>query len=139
MTNNRAVWPDLVFAFVLMLAGLLMLRYGVWHLVNHHEVLGPLLAGGGAVVLGVLSIRQVLRSRYPHGGRHKRRPSSSRSGWWFWAIAVSVIGSGVGSAQVATGALSGVAVARIADTCASAAVKARCTSPRPQRSTGSRK
>jgi hypothetical protein len=80
MTNNRGVWPDLVFAFSLMLAGLLMLRYGVWHLVNHHEVLGPLLAGSGAVVLGAFSIRQVLRSRSPHRGRHKRKPSSCWSG-----------------------------------------------------------
>jgi hypothetical protein len=81
MSNNQAVWPDLVFVFVLILAGLLMLRYGLWHLINHHEVLSPLLAGSGAVVVGAFSIRQILRSRSPHGGRRKRRPSSSRSGW----------------------------------------------------------
>ena len=100
MTNNRAMWPDLVFAFVLMLAGLLMLRYGVWHLVNHHEVLGPLLAGGGAVVLAVFSVRQVLRSRSPHRSGHKRRPRSSRIHWLFCAM--SVICTNFSSAQVAT-------------------------------------
>lgn len=100
MTNNRAMWPDLVFASVLMLAGLLMLRYGVWHLVNHHEVLGPLLAGGGAVVLGASSIRQVLRSRSPHRSGHKRKPRSSRIHWWFCAMPVTW--ASLGSAQVAT-------------------------------------
>jgi hypothetical protein len=100
MTNNRAVWPDLVFAVLLMLAGLLMLRYGVWHLVNHHEVLGPLLAGSGAVVLGAVSIRQVLRSRSPRRSGHKRNPRARRIHWWFCAI--SVICTNVGSAQVAT-------------------------------------
>ena len=99
MTNNRAVWPDLVFAFVLMLAGLLMLRYGVWHLVNHHEVLGPLLAGGAAVVLGVFSVRQVLRSRSPHRSGHKRKRRSRRIHWWFCAM--PLICANFGSAQVA--------------------------------------
>jgi len=100
MTNNRAVWPDLVFACLLMLAGLLMLRYGVWHLVNHHEVLSPLLAGGGAVVLGAFSLRQVLRSTSPHRSGHKRKPRSSRIHWWFCAI--PVICTNFGSAQAAT-------------------------------------
>ena len=100
MTNNRAMWLDLVFAVVLMLAGLLMLRYGVWHLVNHHEVLGPLLAGGGAIVLSVFSVRQVLRSRLPHRSGHKRRPRSSRIHWLFCAM--SVICTNFSSAQVAT-------------------------------------
>lgn len=104
MTNNRAMWPDLVFACVLMLAGLLMLRYGVWHLVNHHEVLGPLLAGSGAVVLGAFSVRQVLRSRLPHRSGHKRKPRSKRLHWWFCAM--SVICADFGSAQVATDATS---------------------------------
>ncbi len=98
--NNRAMWPDLVFAFCLMLAGLLMLRYGVWHLVNHHEVLGPLLAGGGAIVLGVFSVRQVLRSSSPHRSGHKRKPRSSRIPWWLCAM--PVIWASFGSAQVAT-------------------------------------
>ena len=104
MTNNRAMWPDLVFAFVLMLAGSLMLRYGVWHLVNHHEVLGPLLAGSGAVVLGAFSVRQVLRSSSPHRSGHKRKPQHRRLHLWFCAM--SVICTDFGSAQVATGAIS---------------------------------
>lgn len=54
MSNNHAVWPDLVLASLMMVAGLLMLRYRVWHLVHHHEVVTPLLAGSGAVALGVL-------------------------------------------------------------------------------------
>ena len=100
MSNNHKEWPDVMFACLLMLAGALMLRYGVWHLVNHQEVVGPLFAGSGAVVLGALSIRQVLRSRSPRRNRFKRRLSSGRPRWWFWVIMISVNGSGIGSAQI---------------------------------------
>ena len=102
MSNNHAVWPDLVLASVLMIAGLLMLRYGVWHLVHHHEVVSPLLAGCGAVALGALSIRQVLRSRSTQRRRYKRRTPSARTRWWFWAIVVCTGANGFASAQ-ATG------------------------------------
>lgn len=101
MSNNHAVWPDLVLASVLMIAGLLMLRYGVWHLVHHHEVVSPLLAGSGAVALGALSIRQVLQSRFVDGRRRKRRHPSARTRWWFWAIVISASANGFASAQVA--------------------------------------
>src|SRR5581483_7731692 len=103
MSSSRAAWPDLVFASLLMIAGLLMLKYGLWHLANHQEVLGPLLAGSGAVVLGVLSIRHALGSRSPRKGRHGRRPSSSRSHWWCWVIFAFVNGSSFGSAQIMAG------------------------------------
>ena len=98
MSDNNAVWPDLVLAFVLMIAGSLMLRYGVWHLVHHHEVVSPLLAGSGAVALGALSIRQVLRSRSTQRRRYKRRAPSARTRWWFWAIVVSTSANGFASA-----------------------------------------
>ena len=111
MSDNRAVWPDLVLAAFLMVAGLLMLRYGVWHLVHHHEVVSPLLAGSGAVALGALSIRQVLGSRSPRGRRYKRKPPSARTHWWFWAIVVSASANGFASAQVAADSLDGVEAA----------------------------
>jgi phosphate/sulfate permease len=100
MSNNQAVWPDLVFASLLMLAGILMLRYGVWHLVHHHEVVSPLLAGSGALVLGALSIRQILQSRSRHRHRLKARHPSDRTRWWFWAIVVVTSATGFASAQI---------------------------------------
>ena len=100
--NHEGWWPDLVLASVLMIAGLLMLRYGVWHLVHHHEVVSPLLAGCGAVALGALSIRQVVQSRFAHGRRHRRRHPSARTRWWFWAIVISASANGFATAQ-ATG------------------------------------
>jgi hypothetical protein len=103
MSNKQTVWPDVVFASLLMLAGLLMLRYGVWHLVHHHEVVSPLLAGGGALILGALSIRQVLRSRRPPGHRCRRKLPAGRTRWWFWAIVVSASANGFASAHVAGG------------------------------------
>lgn len=111
MSNNHAVWPDLVLASLLMIAGLLMLRYGVWHLVHHHEVVSPLLAGSGAVALGALSIRQALGSRFPRVRRYKRRPPSARTHWWFWAIVVSASANGFASAQVTGDRLDGVEAA----------------------------
>ena len=101
MPNKRSTWPDIVFASLLMLAGLLMLRHGAWHLVHHHEVVRSLLAGTGAVVLGGLSIRQILQSRRRRI-LHKRRPASSRPRWGVWVVIVSVNGSSVGAAQVST-------------------------------------
>ena len=102
MSDNHAVWPDIVLASVLMIAGLLMLRYGVWHLVHHHEVVSPLLAGSGALALGALSIRQVLRSSSRQRRRYKRSAPSARTRWWFWAIVVSTSANGFASAP-ATG------------------------------------
>lgn len=107
MSNNQAVWPDLVFASLLMLAGVLMLRYGVWHLVHHHEVVSPLLAGSGALVLGALSVKQVLRSRSLHGRRHKRRHAANRTRCWFWGIVISASANGFASAQIARDTLDG--------------------------------
>ena len=111
MSNNHARWPDLVFAAVLLIAGLLMLRYGVWHLVHHREVVSPLLAGSGALVLGALCIRQVLRSRFAQARRYKRRHPAARTRWWFWAIVISASANGFASAQIAGATLSGIEMA----------------------------
>lgn len=106
MSNERAVWPELVFAALLIVAGFFMLSYGVRHLVKHHEILSPLLAGSGAIVLGACYMRQVLRPRSPRRSRHKRRPPTDKTGWWFCVAVISVIGASFGSAQVATDTLS---------------------------------
>ena len=126
MSNNHARWPDLVFASVLLIAGLLMLRYGVWHLIHHREVVSPLLAGSGALVLGALSVRQVLRSRVAQARRYKRRHPAARTRWWFWAIVISASANGFASAQIAGATLSGIEMAP-----ASSMVADRSSASRP--------